>query len=241
MSSFDRVSAISSPRDCDSNAVINCGALTINELQRKFNNQSSVQIVYMHFGITSSDINNINTSVSNGTVTKGGRVIVDGNVVANNAITAGMQNMPGSTAHTINGTTFYMRPPNVSFMSASLPAFVVMKDRSFDFAVIASCGNPVKATPVVKKKIVQKQQAAAVTPPPAVSQAQTQSQTVVVTKNVPVPVVTPTVTPAPTPAQQPQPAPKQIPNTGVGDVAGLGSFVSLVAAGAHTLYKRKFF
>jgi hypothetical protein len=47
--------------------------------------------------------------------------------------------------------------------------------------------------------------------------------------------------PTPVPTPVPQPQPKVIPNTGVGDVVGFGSFVSLLEGGAHLLYKRKFF
>jgi len=190
---------ISSSRDCDNNAVINCGALTTSELKNKYNSAASTRTIFHNFGITHVDIDAIGSTAVEGKVTKGGRVLVNGREVATDAVTAGRQSMPGSQAVTANGVTFYKRPPSVSFASSSLPAFVVMKNGQFDFAIIASCGNPVKAKAVVKKQ-----------PQPA---------------------------PAPTPAPQPQP--KQIPNTGIGDIAGFGSFVALASGAIHLIYKRR--
>jgi len=234
---------INSSRDCDSNAVINCGALTVNGLQSAYNNQKNVRVIYSHFGITSSDIAGMDNNAVEGRVTSGGRVLVNGTEVAKDAITAGMQNMAGSTKQNVGGVTFFMRPPSASFQQSSLPAFVVMKSGQFQFAVIASCGNPVKATPVVKKQAqavtpAQTPKKAVVTPPPAVTQSQTQEQSVEVTP--PPTVVTTTPPPAPvvvTPAPQPQAT--VLPNTGVGDVLGLGSFISLAVGGAHYAFKRK--
>lgn len=146
--------SISSGRDCDENAVIKCGALTINELKEKYASSQGAAAIFSHFGISSQDISNLtNGTTVEGKVTKGGRVVVDGKTVATGAMTAGRQNMSGSTATTRNGVTFYVRSPDASFQSASLKAFVVLdKDGQFVFAVIASCGNPVKATPVKKEK-----------------------------------------------------------------------------------------
>jgi hypothetical protein len=234
----------SSSRDCDSNAVINCGAMTVNELQNRVSSNANARAVYSSFGISSADISNMDSTSVNGTVTRGGRVMLNGDTVATNAMTAGMQNMGGSTQTTHGGITFFMRPPSVSFASSSLPAFVVMKNGHFDFAIIKSCGNPVKATPVVKKvarpktKVVQPVTPAP-TPPPTVIQSQQQSQQQTQTVNVSPP--TTVVTAAPTPAPAPAPAPTVIPNTGAGDVVGFGSLVTLLSGSAHYLYRRSKF
>jgi hypothetical protein len=232
----------SSSRDCDSNAVINCGAMTVNELQTRVSANASARAVYSSFGISNADISSMDSTSVNGTVTRGGRVMVNGDTVATNAMTAGMQNMGGSTQTTHGGVTFFMRPPSVSFASSSLSAFVVMKNGHFDFAVIKSCGNPVKATPVVKKvakpktKVVQPVTPAP-TPPPAVIQSQQQTQTV----NVTPPTTVVTAAPTPTPAPAPAPAPTVIPNTGTGDIVGFGSLVTLLSGSAHYLYRRSKF
>lgn len=178
------------PRDCDSNAVINCGSYTSSELKDGWSAHPGVQCLYSHFGILQADVRNIDTNAVDGTVTKTGNVIVDGKVVATNAMTAGRQNMAGSTALRCDGTTFYMRPPSASFGSSSLSAFVVMDNNDrFSFAIINSCGNPVMATQVTPP---------AKTPAPA----PTPTKTVTTTK-----VVTPTIvvnTPAPAPQTQNQ-------------------------------------
>jgi hypothetical protein len=140
---------INSARDCDDNAVIRCGALNFTEMENRSQQAGAAQI-YSSFGISSQDIANMRNMAVEGSVTSDGQVLVNGNVVATNAITAGRQNIAGSTAVTHGGVTFYRRPPSVSFVSNSLPAFVVMDGGRFQFAIIASCGNPVVATPVIK-------------------------------------------------------------------------------------------
>jgi soluble cytochrome b562 len=228
-----KVSALTleAQRDCDANAVIYCGALTPNELKTKYNDSASAKTIYHNFGITHVDIDDMSKYAVEGKVTEGGRVVVNGEEVATNAITAGRQNMEGSQAATANGVTFYKRSPSVSFQSSSLPAFVVIKDGQFKYAVIGSCGNPVMATPVVRPKPAP---AAAVSPTPTPPPRAT--QTVVVTQNVPVP----SPAPAPVPVAQ-HPQPKQIPNTGVGDVVGFGSFVTLLSGAIHLASKRWLF
>lgn len=69
-------------------------------------------------------------------------------MVATGALTGGRQDISGSTREDVGGTVFFVRPPSVSFASSPLSAFVVMVNGQFKFAIIASCGNAVKATPV---------------------------------------------------------------------------------------------
>lgn len=152
---------MSTSRDCDANAVMYCGAGSTEELIQKYNNgvagrhsAGSVQDIFRHFNISSGDVQAMNTTAVAGRVTRGGEVYINSSnaPVATGAITSGRQNMAGSTQVTSGGTTFYTRPPSASFRSASLPAFVVMENGTFKYAVIASCGNPVKATPTQPPK-----------------------------------------------------------------------------------------
>jgi hypothetical protein len=146
--------SISSSRDCDANAVIMCGVSSTSELQSKYYQTPSVQTIFHNFGITHNDINAMGNTAVVGNVTQGGRVVVNGQTVANNALTVGRQNMSGSSAQTHNGVTYYTRTPSVSFQTSSLPAFVVLnKDGSFNFAVIASCGNQRKINMKTKLKM----------------------------------------------------------------------------------------
>lgn len=142
--------------DCSANAVIKCGTYSIDTLRSKFNNDSTkgTKNIFSYFGITSDTINN--KKVRNGYVTRGGDVVVDGKVVASDAITAGRQYIAGSTKATYNGTSFYVRKPSVSFRQNSLSAYVFFNaDGTFAGAVIKDCGNPVKA----KNKITPKKPA----------------------------------------------------------------------------------
>lgn len=163
-------------------------------------------------------------------------------LVATNAMTAGRQNMPGSTQMTSDDTVFFKRPPSVSFQSSSLPAFVVMNNGRFDFAIIASCGNPVNATPVtvrVKPKVKASTttvQPTTAPPAPTQSQTQTQSQSQSVTINQP---AAPASQAAPAPAAA-QPTPAQtLPNTGSGSILGVGSLSAVLGTIGHFIYSRR--
>jgi hypothetical protein len=141
-------------QNCDANAVVYCGATSASQLVTKYNggdgqnSAASIQSIYNYFGITSSDVQSLPTVAVAGTVTKSGNVYVGSQLVATNALTAGRQNITGSTTESDSGTTFYTRPPSVSFEQSSLNAYVVMSNGQFSFAILSSCGNPVKAIPV---------------------------------------------------------------------------------------------
>lgn len=139
--------SLESKRDCNDNAVVHCGALSTSEVQERYS-QSGVAAIYDYFGIKAAHINSIATTATAGQVTKDGKVLVHGKIVATGAMTAGRQNIPGSAKITHKGATFYARPPRVSFKSSPLAAFVVMKDGQFSYAILASCGNPVTANAV---------------------------------------------------------------------------------------------
>jgi pyruvate/2-oxoglutarate dehydrogenase complex dihydrolipoamide acyltransferase (E2) component len=186
--------SINSGRDCDDNAIIRCGALSTSELADKYQS-SGMGPVYARFGITGAEVAAMENTAVAGTVTKNNTVVVDGKIVATGAMTAGRDNIAGSTQESSGGITFYRRPPSVSFVSSSLPAFVVMNGDRFSYAIIASCGNPVIATPV------------APAPKPAPKPAPTPAPTPQPTPTPqPAPTPQPTPTPTPTPAPQPTPA-----------------------------------
>jgi outer membrane biosynthesis protein TonB len=129
---------------------------------------------------------------------------------------------------------FYQRPPSVSFQMDALPAFVSMKDGRFQFAILASCGNAVMATPrVVASKprpaapAVQPTPAPSPTPPPAApAQMQSQSQNQQVVVQAPPATAAAAPTPAPTPA--PAPVAQPLPNTGPTGLVGVFAVSSIV-------------
>ena len=196
--------AITSPRDCDTNAVVNCGALTTTELQQKYAN-AGVAGIYGYFGISAGDIDDIGNTAVAGVVYKNGTVTAGGATVATNAITAGRENISGSTKVSSGALTFYKRPPSVSFRANSINAFVVMQNGQFKFAILGACGNPVIATAVPKK-------AAVPTPPPT----QTPAPTATPTPTVPTSTQTPSSTPTATLATNITVS--SLPNTGPGAV-----------------------
>ncbi|MEO5691245.1 MAG: hypothetical protein ABIQ64_03605 [Candidatus Saccharimonadales bacterium] len=135
--------------DCSDNAVVNCGVHTVNELQSSY--KGDVKAVYNHMGITDGMVSGT-ANIKEGVVTKSGDVLVGGKVIATDAISVGRTNKPGSTAFTAGGTTFYQRSTSSTFTSSQLDAYVMVDNTGkFLGAVIKSCGNPVKATPVVVK------------------------------------------------------------------------------------------
>lgn len=215
-------------RDCNSNAVIRCGVLSNSELSQGYRN-SGTAAIYGFFGITGQDVNNTWSQAEYGTVTRGGKVIVDGGTVATNAVTAGRQYIPGSKAVTSGGTTFYMRSPKVSFKAQSLPAEVIMRDGRFAYAIILSCGNPVMATPV--------RPPATTSAPSAPTQIQNQSQTQTVTVNTPQPQVQAIQTEQPAPVAPT--ATTSLPNTGPGNVLGISGIATVVGSVGHYLYRRR--
>lgn len=186
--------SISGPTNCDSNAVIYCGADSVSQLVGKYrggdgrNSAASIHDIFGYFGISTADINAIgsgSTHVVPGQVTKSGDVYESGTLVATGALTGGRDYISGSTRVVRGGTTFYTRPPSVSFLDNSLSAYVVMNGGRFSFAILASCGNPIIAT------------AKAAPPPPAPAQSQ---------KPAPKPVLVPKPVPPPKPAPTQQPA-----------------------------------
>jgi hypothetical protein len=227
---------ISTPQDCSANSVIYCGVTSVNEVQKKYRNNDSVKAIFNGMGIYNKQIASMDNNTVNGMVTRDNQVMVNGNVVANDALTVGRQDISNgngrSSPRTNNGTTFYVRHPNVSFAQDSLPAFVVMKNGQFDFAVIAACGNPVIANSTSKTTA---QQATNNKTTAVAATTKAQPTQVIVTSPPPAPVVVNTPAPQPTVA-------RVIPNTGgPSDVMGMGAFVSLLGGFGHLLYKRSKF
>ena len=124
-------------RDCDSNAILYCGAYSVSELTQKYNSaDSKARQAYDYFGVRQSDFGQL----VNGYVTKSGTVVVNGQTVASGVLSTGRHATPNSVR--IPGGA-YVRPPSDSFLSNSIPAYVMMEGDRFLYAIIKSCGNPV--------------------------------------------------------------------------------------------------
>lgn len=148
----------SQPRDYDSNSIIYGGAYSIRELNNKINNgtgksyQSSKELknFFNTLGIKQSDFERL----SNGTVYKDGRVVVNRKVVFKNAHSSGRQYINGSTRDNRFPYPIYWRSTSISFASGSIPAYVLMNhDGTMAYAIIKSCGNAVKGVGVKEEPI----------------------------------------------------------------------------------------
>lgn len=233
--------SINTAVDCDNNAVITGGATSVNSLINKYDNGAdcggnhssagSIHDIYTYFGISRADVHGMATTAVVGSVDKDGDVFVQGRSVpvATHAQTAGRQDIAGSTKVTSGGTTFYTRSTQISFQSASLAAFVVLKNGVFQFAILASCANPVTGHPHTTP-----------TPTPTPTQRRTPTPT---PSRTPTPTATPTPTHTPTPSHSSTPTPtppSQLANTGPGGTTGLFVAVTLAgAAGYQWLLRRR--
>jgi hypothetical protein len=231
-SAADNVS-LAGPSDCDANAIIRCGVHSTNDLMTKYQADSYVRAVYRHFGISQADMNDLLTTNVAGRVTRTGKVYItsQASAVATGAMTGGRQNMPGSTKVSTASGPFFMRPPSVSFQESSLPAFVSMKNGQFQFAVIASCGNAVMATPKAAPPAPATPTVQQTPATPTQTQSQTQNVVVETTQVVSTPAPV-TVAPAPAPAA---PA-KTLVNTG--STIGVPLLVALATVGlGYTFFR----
>jgi hypothetical protein len=140
----------SQPRDADTNSIMYNGAYTKSEWLSKVKNgdtkntAANLQQIYYSEGRGITEANFNSASTVEGTVYKDGRVVVGGKTVATGAQSIGRDFMEGSH----QSGSVWERPTSVSFAADSIPAFVNMEGGTFRYAIIKSCGNPARATPV---------------------------------------------------------------------------------------------
>lgn len=214
--------SFTSTRNCGVNSIIHCGAMSISELQTRYKADTKAQTVYATYGITATEIDNLRNTAVAGAAHKDGTVTVNGKVVARNAVSAGYNSGTGRTKVTSNGVTFYNSPSSVVFVGNSIDAFVVLNEQGqFRYAILASCGNPMKATNVVPKpeKPQQPEKPVVVEKPVIVEREKVVEKPVVVEKVVEKPVT--------------------LPDTGPASVAGIFAGSSALAAVGHAFYTRR--
>lgn len=140
--------SISSGQDCDNYSIIKCGVSSTNDLLSKYRASHYIQAAYANMGISSADISSMGTTAVSGTVFDNGTVRVNGKVVAKNVSTeARLRVTSNDNRVTSGGYTFYTRFLASSWSHSSAPAYVVMKNNVFQFAILAPCGNPITGTP----------------------------------------------------------------------------------------------
>lgn len=137
--------SIDNTPDCDNVAIIHCGAMTESALQAAFNANvyGDLPTVYAAFGLNASSL----SGFVDGIVWKDGRVTVGDETVATAAYTAGRNYGGTPIAGTKNAAIFSTN----KFVTDGQTALIKMVNGQFAYAVVKSCGNPVKATPVPPK------------------------------------------------------------------------------------------
>jgi hypothetical protein len=191
-------------RDCSSNSIIQCGALTPAEFIKKVKTDKpgDLQTIFKAFGLPSSQYNDFLTSAKIGSDLRNGDVVVNGNVVATKTFSFGRQKLPGETPIKIGGKTYYGGMNNTTFAKGvnSIPVMVFFNSKGIiQFAVMEPCGNPVGGKPVIPKK------------PPTPS---------------PSPTPSPTPTPTPSPVTTVSSV-QSLPNTGAGAVLVIGVLAAI--------------
>lgn len=137
--------------DCDGNAIIYCGVTSPSNLNSKIKNgtgkpnQSGAELtaLFSRYGYTAADAG----SIRYGFVNKNNTVTVNGKVIASNVYSMGRHWTTGSVAVPGISYPLYLRHPANSFVSNSIPAYILYNyDGSFRMAIITSCGNIVPGT-----------------------------------------------------------------------------------------------
>ncbi len=128
-----------------------CGALDANEYisDLRANDPSDMQAVAKNFTsdfrLDPSEYDKFAANAKMGTVYKDGRVVVDNQVVLNNAWSITRQEWPGhTTPYSISGAGSYYRiSPQAMLQADAMPALVYFNDQGVvQYAVVNACGNP---------------------------------------------------------------------------------------------------
>ncbi|NCU37937.1 DUF11 domain-containing protein [Candidatus Saccharibacteria bacterium] len=140
-----------SARDCDTNSIIYCGAITPSELAAKFNANKTGELddIYPYYGVTGAMINGM--AQKQGKVTRDGEVIYNGKVVATNGYSIGRHYKEGSVKVVHGESTFWKRKIGTMYAAGvDAVAVHIWFDTKGQYvgAIMYSCGNPVIAEPV---------------------------------------------------------------------------------------------
>lgn len=140
-------------RDCDTVAVVKCGTMSLSEAQDKIK-KADVPKIYSHMGI---NVNDVKGNFEEGVVWKDGRITLGkdgkGALVATGAKTVGRWNNPTSDMKRISGTDRAYEMSTKHFVTDGQAAMIKIVNGKFAFAIIKSCGNPVKAVAVLPSVI----------------------------------------------------------------------------------------
>jgi hypothetical protein len=166
-----------SAADCDSNAIIYCGFTSPGDFIGKIqandsgNSHQDLQAVYAHefFGgqsLSASQYSNFSAHAVAGTAYKDGRIVVNGQTVANGVSSIGREASyqgAGYQTYTVGSTNYYGNTNAQAFGSDNLPVYVLFDAQgNMQFAVLQACGNPIFGPPVRSSASCQTLQKSAV-------------------------------------------------------------------------------
>lgn len=135
--------------DCSDNAIIRCGAMNIDELRQKYNQNATgdLQTIFAHYGLTWDIINH--GIVKPGVTYRDGRVVTDNVTVGVNSSSLGRQNARGEQyAVWIGGQKYYSTPNDKIFLSNSISvlSFFDHNNGRYVASIMLDCGNPISST-----------------------------------------------------------------------------------------------
>lgn len=122
--------------DLNANVALNNSGGTVKDLQG----------ISKHFGLDPSEYARFKSTAKPGMAYTNGRVMVDNQLVAQNAWSIGRQGFSYSSSYPINkdGATTYFKSMHTNVLKQDLPVMVMFNDQgTAEFIVINACGNPV--------------------------------------------------------------------------------------------------
>lgn len=155
-------------RDNSDNSIVRGGTLSAQEFvdKARANSPNDLQAIFSAYGLTPDEYDRFLRDAKMGVASKDGTITVDGRVVARNAYSLGRDAKSYSTPKTINGVQYHESRAQDVFVPRTMQVLVLMDAQGrMEFAVLAPCGNPVRAT-VVQPQAPAPAPAPAPTPTP---------------------------------------------------------------------------
>lgn len=123
------------------------GAADANELIKDINDGGVPDLkgIYTHFGMDPTEYNRFLQTAKPGMAKTNGQIIVDGQVVMDQAWSIGRTKFSYSTAYPISGVGTYYKSMHTSVLKQDLPVMVMFDaNGNVEFVVMNACGNTVE-------------------------------------------------------------------------------------------------
>lgn len=150
-------------QECDSNAIMRCGAGTAASFidNAKKNSPSDLQTIYAASGLPTSEYDRFVKTAETGTVDKAsGNIVVDGQTVMTNVWSFGREPRANQWTYQVGGKTYYASYSHDMMTVPSTPVMVMFdKTGKAEFSTMNACGNPMHGkvvTPTYSCDLLQK-------------------------------------------------------------------------------------